>query len=97
LTVTYRDFRYIVPFLVQLGLFISPIAFSTSQVPESWRTVYGLNPLVGIIDGFRWSILGGRTPIDSASILTTIAVTAASLVLGMWYFRRMERGFADVI
>jgi lipopolysaccharide transport system permease protein len=97
LTVTYRDFRYIVPFLVQLGLFVSPIAFSTSQVPERWRTVYGLNPLVGIIEGFRWSILGGRTPIDSALILTTIAVTAASLVLGMWYFRRMERRFADVI
>lgn len=97
LTVTYRDFRYIVPFLVQLGLFVSPIAFSTSQVPERWRTVYGLNPLVGIIDGFRWSILGGRTPLDPALILTSIAVTAGSLVLGMWYFRRMERGFADVI
>jgi lipopolysaccharide transport system permease protein len=97
LTVTYRDFRYVVPFLIQLGLFVSPIAFSTSQVPERWRTVYGLNPLVGIIDGFRWSILGGRTPLEPAWLLTSIAVTAGSLVFGMWYFRRMERGFADVI
>lgn len=97
LTVAYRDFRYLVPFLVQLGLFVSPIAFSTSQVPERWRTIYGLNPLVGIIDGFRWSILGGRTPLAADLILTSIAVTAGSLVLGMWYFRRMERGFADVI
>ena len=97
LTVTYRDFRYVVPFLVQLGLFVSPIAFSTSQVPERWRAVYGLNPLVGIIDGFRWSILGGRTPLEPAWLLTSIALTAASLAFGMWYFRRMERGFADVI
>ena len=97
LTVTYRDFRYIVPFLVQLGLFVSPIAFSTSQVPERWRTVYGLNPLVGIIDGFRWSILAGRTPLEPAWLVSSVAVTAASLVVGMWYFRRMERGFADVI
>ena len=66
LTVTYRDFRYVVPFLVQLGLFVSPVAFTTSDVPERWRLLYGLNPLVGIIDGFRWSILGGRTPLDPA-------------------------------
>jgi lipopolysaccharide transport system permease protein len=97
LTVTYRDFRYVVPFLVQLGLFVSPIAFSTSQVPERWRSLYGLNPLVGIIDGFRWSITGGRTPLDQGLILTSIAATALALVLGIWYFRRMERGFADVI
>lgn len=97
LTVTYRDFRYIVPFLIQLGLFVSPIAFSTSQVPEGWRAVYGLNPLVGIIDGFRWSILGGLTPLDPALVLTSVAFTAGSLVLGVLYFRRMERSFADVI
>ena len=97
LTVTYRDFRYVVPFLVQLGLFVSPIAFSTSQVPERWRTLYGLNPLVGIIDGFRWCILGGRTPLEPAWMVSSIALTAASLALGTWYFRRMERGFADLI
>lgn len=97
LTVTYRDFRYVVPFLVQLGLFVSPIAFSTSQVPERWRAVYALNPLVGIIDGFRWSILGGRTPLEPAWVMTSVALTAGSLLLGVWYFRRMERGFADAI
>ena len=92
-----RDFRYIVPFLIQLGLFVSPIAFSTSQVPERWRALYGLNPLVGIIDGFRWSILVGRTPLEPNWILTSVATTAIALALGLWYFRRMERGFADVI
>src|SRR5206468_309479 len=68
LNVQYRDFRYIVPFIVQFGLFISPIAFTTSNVPERWRTLYSLNPLVGIIDGFRWSILDGRTPLDPKAI-----------------------------
>jgi lipopolysaccharide transport system permease protein len=97
LTVTYRDFRYVVPFLIQLGLFISPIAFSTAQVPEQWRTIYRLNPLVGIIDGFRWSISGGRTPLELDGLLLSVAVTAASLLFGMWYFRRVERAFADVI
>ena len=97
LTVTYRDFRYVVPFLVQLGLFVSPVAFSTSQVPERWRAVYGLNPLVGVIDGFRWTILGGRTPLEPAWVMTSVALTAGSLLLGVWYFRRMERGFADAI
>ena len=97
LTVTYRDVRYVVPFLVQLGLFVSPVAFSTSQVPEGWRAVYGLNPLVGIIEGFRWSILGGRTPLDPAWLATSAAITAGCLVLGVWYFRRVERRFADVI
>ena len=97
LTVTYRDFRYVVPFLVQLGLFVSPVAFTTSDVPERWLPLYGLNPLVGIIDGFRWSILGGRTPLDPALLGVSVAVTAACLAIGLWYFRRVERRFADVI
>ena len=97
LTVTYRDFRYVVPFLVQLGLFVSPVAFTTSDVPERWRGLYGLNPLVGIIDGFRWSILGGRTSLDPGLLAVSTAVTAACLVIGLWYFRRVERRFADVI
>ena len=97
LNVEYRDFRYIVPFIVQLGLFVSPIAFSTSNVPETWRTLYALNPMVGIIDGFRWSILGGRAPLDPNTVGISIAVTASFLMLGVWYFRRMERSFADVI
>lgn len=97
LTVTYRDFRYVVPFLVQLGLFVSPVAFATSQVPVSWRLLYSLNPLVGIIDGFRWSILGGRTELNPEALAMSVTVTLASLGVGTWYFRRVERGFADAI
>ena len=97
LNVEYRDFRYVVPFIVQFGLFISPIAFTTANVPERWRTLYALNPMVGIIDGFRWSILGGRTPLDLQTLGISIGVTASFMLLGVWYFRRMERGFADVI
>lgn len=97
LTVKYRDFRYVVPFVVQLGLFISPVAFATTQVPERWRAVYSLNPLVGIIDGFRWSLLGGRTPLAPDVVAASVIVTLASVVTGVWYFRRTERGFADAI
>lgn len=97
LTVTYRDFRYVVPFVIQLGLFVSPVAFATTQVPERWRALYSLNPLVGIIDGFRWSILGGRTPLEPAFLAASIGVTLLALVVGTWYFRRTERGFADAI
>jgi lipopolysaccharide transport system permease protein len=97
LNVEYRDFRYVVPFIVQFGLFISPIAFTTANVPERWRALYALNPLVGIIDGFRWSILGGRILLDPQIVLLSVAVTTSFLVLGVWYFRRMERSFADVI
>jgi lipopolysaccharide transport system permease protein len=97
LNVEYRDFRYIVPFMIQFGLFISPIAFSTSDVPERWRTLYALNPMVGVIDGFRWSILGGETPLDPMTVAMSIFVTLSLLLLGVWYFRRMERNFADVI
>ena len=97
LNVEYRDFRYVVPFIVQFGLFISPIAFTTANVPERWRVLYALNPMVGIIDGFRWSVLAGRTPLDPGAVALSAAVTSVFLVLGVWYFRRMERGFADVI
>lgn len=97
LNVEYRDFRYIVPFIVQFGLFISPIAFTTANVPERWRMLYALNPLVGIIDGFRWSILGGHTALDPRALGLSAAVTISFLLLGVWYFRRMERSFADVI
>ncbi len=97
LNVQYRDFRYIVPFIVQMGLFVSPIAFTTADLPERWRALYSLNPMVGIIDGFRWSILGDRVAIDPVSIAISAAVTGTLLVVGTWYFRRLERSFADVI
>jgi lipopolysaccharide transport system permease protein len=97
LNVEYRDFRYVVPFIVQLGLFVSPIAFGTVDVPETWRGLYAFNPMVGIIDGFRWSILGGYTPLDPNIVGISVGVTTSFLFLGVWYFRRMERSFADVI
>lgn len=95
LNVEYRDFRYVVPFIVQFGLFVSPIAFSTADVPERWRALYALNPMVGVIDGFRWALLG--TPLDLALVAISCAVAGAFVVLGVWYFRRTEREFADVI
>jgi lipopolysaccharide transport system permease protein len=97
LNVEYRDFRYIVPFIIQFGLFVSPIAFSTSNIPETWRTLYALNPMVGVIDGFRWSLLGGHTRLEPNTVVISFAVTVSLLFLGVWYFRRMERSFADVI
>jgi lipopolysaccharide transport system permease protein len=97
LNVEYRDFRYIVPFIVQFGLFISPVAFTSANIPEGWRTLYALNPMVGIIDGFRWSILGGDPPLEPQAAGLSVAVTGSLLLLGVWYFRRMERSFADVI
>jgi len=97
LNVQYRDFRYIVPFIVQMGLFVSPIAFTTADLPERWRALYSLNPLVGIIDGFRWSILGDRVALDPLAVATSGAVTTVFILIGLWYFRRMERRFADVI
>jgi lipopolysaccharide transport system permease protein len=97
LNVEYRDFRYIVPFIVQFGLFVSPIAFTTANVPARWRVLYALNPMVGIIDGFRWAILGGREPLNVTVLTLSVAIAATLLVAGVSYFRRMERGFADVI
>jgi lipopolysaccharide transport system permease protein len=97
LNVEYRDFRYVVPFIVQFGLFVSPIAFSTVDVPEQWRALYALNPLVGIINGFRWSLLDGQVMLDVGAIWTSLAVTTALIILGVWYFRKMECNFADVI
>lgn len=97
LNVEYRDFRYIVPFLVQFGLYISPVGFSSSIVPEQWRLVYSLNPMVGVIDGFRWCILGGNTSLHWAGFMTSIVLVIVLLVSGTLYFRKMERTFADVI
>jgi lipopolysaccharide transport system permease protein len=97
LTVTYRDFRYVVPFLIQLGLFVSPVAFASAQVPARWRSVYALNPLVGIIDGCRWSILAGRSAIDPRALASSVVMSLLALAIGIWYFRRTESSFADAI
>jgi len=97
LTVKYRDFRFIVPFIVQLGLYITPVGFSSQIVPENWRLLYSLNPLVGVIDGFRWATLRGLTPLNWPGLLISLAVVAGMLLLGVWYFRKTERTFADVI
>jgi len=97
LNIEYRDFRYIVPFIVQIGVYISPVGFSSSVVPAQWRFLYSLNPMVGVIDGFRWSLLRGQVPIHWTFMLASIGVNAVFLFSGIWYFRRMERSFADVI
>jgi lipopolysaccharide transport system permease protein len=97
LNVEYRDFRYIVPFIVQFGVYISPVGFSSSRVPEKWRLIYSLNPMVGIIDGFRWALLRGEARIYWPGLVTSIIVTLVLCLTGTWYFRRVERTFADVI
>jgi lipopolysaccharide transport system permease protein len=95
LNVKYRDIRYVVPFLVQLWLFATPIAYPTSLLHEPWKTIYGLNPMVGAIDGFRWSVLGTPSPGWSA-VVSAFSATVL-LATGLYYFRRMEKGFADII
>jgi len=97
LNVKYRDFRYIVPFIVQFGLYISPVGFSSSVVPEKWRMLYSLNPMVGVIDGFRWAILGGDVRIFWPGFLVSNGLVLLFLITGVWYFRKMEKTFADVI
>ena len=97
LNVEYRDFRYIVPFIVQFGLYISPVGFSSAIVPEQWRLLYSLNPMVGVIDGFRWALLKGDAQLYWPGLLVSIALTFLLCFSGTWYFRKMERTFADVI
>lgn len=97
LNVKYRDFRYVIPFVVQLGLYISPVGFSSSIVPEHWRLIYSLNPMVGVIDGFRWAILGGNAPFYWPGFLLSASLVVIVLVTGILYFRRTEKCFADVI
>ncbi|MEP6727679.1 MAG: ABC transporter permease [Bacteroidota bacterium] len=97
LNVKYRDFRYIVPFIVQFGLYISPVGFNSSRIPEKYRLLYNLNPMVGIIDGFRWSILGGNNPFPHQSIFISIIISFFFLWLGIYQFRKMEKTFADII
>ena len=97
LNVKYRDFRFIIPFVVQFGLYVSPVGFSSAVVPEQWRFWYSLNPVVGVIDGFRWCVLGGQSPLYIPGFLLSLCVVALFLWLGIAYFRRTERSFADLI
>ncbi len=96
LNVKYRDFRYIIPFIVQFGLYISPVGFSSNVVPDHWRWLYNLNPMVGVIDGFRWCILG-ESALNRQSVLTAVIISVLFTWIGIRYFRKMEKGFADVI
>jgi lipopolysaccharide transport system permease protein len=97
LNVRYRDFRYIIPFIVQFGLYVSPVGFSSNVVPEQWRLVYSLNPVVGVIDGFRWCILGGQSQLYLPGLALSVAVSAFFLWLGIRRFRKLEKSFADLI
>lgn len=97
LNVKYRDFRYVIPFIVQFGLYISPVGFSSSVIPSQWRYLYALNPMVGVIDGFRWCVLGGGSHLDLVSLWIGLAVTAVFLFIGIRQFRKTENSFADLI
>lgn len=95
LNVKYRDFQYTVPFLIQIWMFASPVVYSSSLVPEALRPIFGLNPLTGVIEGFRWALLGTGAP--STMVLVSVGMVIALLVSGMFYFRRMEQYYADIV
>lgn len=97
LNVKYRDFRYIIPFIVQFGLYVSPVGFSSTIVPEQWRMLYSINPMVGVIDGFRWAILGANTQLYWPGFLLSLGLVIILLITGIFYFRKTERRFADLI
>ncbi len=96
IVVKYRDFRFIIPFALQIGLYVSPVGFSSSVVTEKWRLIYNLNPMVGIIDGFRWCIIGGDSPIWLPGFVLSLVVVAGMLWIGFRAFRSIERSFADL-
>jgi lipopolysaccharide transport system permease protein len=96
LNVKYRDFRYVIPFLVQFGLYVSPVGFSTSLIPQKWRLLYSMNPIVGVIEGFRWAICG-TTSLNGVDLLVSSITAGLLFWAGLGYFRRMERTFADII
>ena len=97
LNVKYRDFRHVVPFIVQFGLYVSPVGFSSQIVPEQWRLLYSLNPMVGVIDGFRWCILGGQSELFLPGLLVSLGVASFFLWFGIRRFRKTEKSFADLI
>jgi len=97
LNVKYRDFRYIVPFILQFGIYISPVGFGSENIPGRWRLLYAINPLVGIIDGFRWALLRGESGPLWPGVAMSVLTTSVLCVFGVWYFQRTERSFADVI
>jgi homopolymeric O-antigen transport system permease protein len=97
LNVTYRDFAYVIPFMLQLGLYISPVGFASSIVPGQWRLLYSLNPMVSVIDGFRWAIIGGNSQLYLPGFLLSCCVIAIILVTGIAHFRGTEKTFADVM
>lgn len=103
LNVKYRDFRYIIPFIVQMGLYVSPIAFSSldiynnPRIPEILKYLYAINPMVGVIDGFRWSLFGGNSPLHLEGFLISISISLILLFVGIKYFRKTEKSFADTI
>lgn len=97
LNVKYRDFRYVIPFVVQFGLYVSPVGFNSELIPGGWRLLYSLNPMVGVIDGFRWALLRGESALWWPSILTSVVLTSVLCLSGIRYFRKTERTFADVI
>ena len=93
--VKYRDFRYIIPFIIQFGLYITPVGFSSEVIGDKWKLLYALNPMVGVIDGFRWCILGDEIQLNS--FLFSVVVIIISMIAGIRYFRKMEKSFADNI
>ena len=97
LNVKYRDFRYVIPFIVQFGLYVSPVGFSSNVIPEEWRLLYSLNPMVGVIDGFRWCILSGQSPVYLPGLAASVCVALFFLWFGIRRFRNMEKSFADLI
>ncbi|HEY1579284.1 MAG TPA: ABC transporter permease [Terracidiphilus sp.] len=97
LNVKYRDFRYVIPFILQFGLYLSPVGFSSSIIPSEWRLLYSLNPMVGVIDGFRWCLLGGESQLYLPAVVLSFGITTFFLWFGINQFRKMEKYFADLI
>jgi lipopolysaccharide transport system permease protein len=97
MNVKYRDFRYVVPFIVQFGLYISPVGFSSTVVPEKWRLLYSMNPMVGVIEGFRWAIIGKDISFYLPGFVLSLCFVTLIFIGGLWFFRKTERTFADII